>query len=61
MPLLYNCKTTQTYEENRKIEQIFSEYNEYNKLKSVETWLRMRPRKPLPRSVLDILKISSTV
>jgi hypothetical protein len=45
--------TTQTYEENRKIEQIFSEYNEYNKLKSVETWLRMRPRKPLPRSVLD--------
>jgi hypothetical protein len=40
-------------EKNKKIEQIFSEYNEYNKLKSVETWLRMRPRKPLPRSVLD--------
>jgi hypothetical protein len=45
--------TTQTYEENRKIEQIFSEYNEYNKLKSVETWLRMRPRKKLPSSLLD--------
>jgi hypothetical protein len=45
--------TTQTYEENRKIEQIFSEYNEYDKLKSVENWLRIRPRKPLPSSLLD--------
>ena len=40
-------------EKNKKIEQIFSEYNEYDKLKSVENWLRMRPRKKLPSSLLD--------
>jgi hypothetical protein len=45
--------TAQIDEKNRKIEQIFSEYNEYDKLKAVENWLRIRPRKPLPRSVLD--------
>jgi hypothetical protein len=30
--------------------------NEYDKLKAVENWLRMRPRKKLPSSLLDWVK-----
>ena len=48
--------TAQIDEKNKKIEQIFSEYNEYDKLKSVENWLRMRPRRKLPKCFLEWVK-----
>jgi hypothetical protein len=40
-------------EKEKTIEQIFSEHNEKDKLESVENWLRIIPRRKLPRCFLD--------